>query len=202
MWNASKKPVFLPQNDSRRVQPCDTRADCGQTLNFLSPSDFLTLSGWNTKRSGSTGPPWCRKEQILKGFHLSGLHTNYTPERKSKQCFRQVHDVAQKQKTFDSWAGGTKISLGKKGEIKLWWKQCCIWAPTLALLPLPRLPCVVKRSDRSRWGRGCEMKQNNPQTSGRGKGTLLLARRKGDFFPQKEEIWGNFWLAQRTKKWQ
>ena len=59
-------------------------------------------------------PPRCRKEQMQEDFQLSGLHTNYTPERKSKQCFSQVHDVVQRQKTFDSRAGGTKIELGEK----------------------------------------------------------------------------------------
>ncbi|VFV27668.1 Hypothetical predicted protein [Lynx pardinus] len=51
---------------------------------------------------------------MLKVFQLSGLHTNYTPERKSKQCFRQVHDVVQKQQTFDARAGGTKIEAGEE----------------------------------------------------------------------------------------
>lgn len=51
---------------------------------------------------------------MLKDFQLSGLHTNYTPERKSKQCFQQVHDVFQKQQTFDARAGGTKIEAGEE----------------------------------------------------------------------------------------
>lgn len=61
-------------------------------------------------------------------FQLSGLHSDDAPERKSKQCFRQVHDVVQKQQTFDSRAGDTEIELGEEQRIKRRWERECPWS--------------------------------------------------------------------------
>lgn len=128
---------------------------------------------------------------MRRDFHLSGLHTNYTPERKSKQCFRQVHDVVQKQKTFDSWARSTKREL---------WEERRDQAVKEAILPLNSNVRVASEKIRERGeAEGAEWNKPIPNTL-TGEGSLTTPGKKGKrLVSPKQESSRTLSLAQRTK---